>query len=133
MEAQQSVTISCNTRALLGFQHTKFNDAMLMQRFMSTAPTQIREVDEELKLQKEIYRAKEYLCTPMIQARGGNALACTDDSMLKQGYQNYSPYHMSEFLLIPCKQNTYRNYVDCDEDKCCSIQHQMFNNMTKRK
>lgn len=133
MEAHNSDVISCNTRALLGFQHTKMNDAILMQRFRSTAPNKLRDVEAEHRLQKEIFKAKEYTCTPMIQARGGNAIACTDDSMLRQGYKNYTPYNMSEYLLVPCKENTFRNFVDCDEDRCCSVHHQLFDNMTKRK
>jgi hypothetical protein len=37
-----------------------------------------------------------------------------------------------EFVLQPCKNNTWKNYQTCDSMKCCSKKHQMFDNWTKR-
>ncbi len=133
MEYEQSDHISCNTRAYLGWNHTRMNDEIFLRNIRGTGQSRIRDVEEESKLQKEIFKSKEYLCTPMINQRGGNAMPCAGDDRLKQGYNNFTAYHLSEYLMVPCKKNTFRNFVDCDEDRCCSVSHQLFNNMTKRK
>ena len=64
---------------------------------------------------------KEYLCKEMKKPMG------------PAGYDNYNAQSLQDYLLVPCKQNTFKNYINCDDKKCCSIRHQMFMNHTKRK
>lgn len=45
----------------------------------------------------------------------------------------FDRYNLAEFLIVPCIKPTHKNYVICGEDKCCTKQHQLFKNLTKRR
>ena len=62
-----------------------------------------------------------------ITTRGGNDYSCFPEKM------PCFTMDTSEFLMTPCHENTFQNHLVCDENKCCSLRHQMFNNITKRK
>jgi hypothetical protein len=120
----------CNTKANMTFQHKKENDNIFFQVMGNTQPTQVRDVGREFMIQNS-RQSRQYICTPSIDTRGGNSVSCAPGEMY-QGYANYNNYAMADYLMTPCKTNTFKNHVSCDEDKCCSVHHQLFNNMTKR-
>ena len=60
---------------------------------------------------------------------------CTKYQDVKNNINKYMIYDIvpsKGFLLQPCKQNTYVNGLVCDDAKCCSRTHQVFNNLTKQ-
>lgn len=132
MELEYSDSIVCNNRAYLGWKYTKMNDTLAQQRFQGTLPTGIRDIDTESHLWTSTMNPREYVCSPMVTSRGRNDMTCKPDEFY-QGYDNFNGRSLSDYLLIPCKENTFRNHIECDSDKCCSIRHQLFCNMTKRK
>lgn len=100
-----------------------------LQQLGKTQPVTLRDVDRETGfLQGQSTRT---FCNEATNTRGGNAVPCKDSACI--GYKCYTPYHMHDWLLTPCVDNTFRNHIECDDDKCCSIRHQMFMNITKRK
>ena len=68
------------------------------------------------------------------KTRVGNAKSevCNIAEKTYIGYDNYNALSLNEYLLIPCKHNTYRNQVSCGIDTCCSTQHQLFMNCTRK-
>lgn len=128
----KSDSMICNTKALMTFNHKKENDILFYNQMGNVQPTQLRDFDAEYELFTNTMNPRLYTCNPYVDARGGNAFQAPERTMC-QGYQCYNSYHMQENLLVPCKENTFQNYVDCDNDKCCSVRHQLFMNVTKRR
>ena len=124
--------ILCNNRAFLGWKYSRDNDLILQQRFQGTLPTSIRDIELESHLFKDTMNPKQVLCTPMINSRGGNYKVCKPDTVCS-GYQCFKPVAMRDYLVIPCTENTFKNHVECDDSKYCTIRHQLFMNNTKRK
>jgi len=127
-----SDTIHCNNYAYLVFQHKKDNDEIFINRMSKTVPHCVRPIDDESKLWSGSKSSRIPSCDPDIMNRGGNAPS-KSPHCIKAGYQAWPSRNPNDFLLIPCETNTWRNYVDCDAKKCCSVHHQMFGNVTKRK
>lgn len=131
-DLEKSDVIACKARAYNIYKHRKENDIMFLQQFANPQPVGIRDIRDEFSLLTAALDPRKYICNDMILSRGGNADYC-DKEPFCQGYKCYSQYHLNEFLMTPCKYNTWRNYVDCDDTKCCSVHHQMYDNWTKRK
>ena len=62
-------------------------------------------------------------CSIDIEKRGNNNVVTPQN-------QNHAS---NRFLITPCGTPTYKNNIRCDEEKCCSKQHQLFDNWTKAK
>jgi hypothetical protein len=131
-DIEKSDHMICNTKSLLTFEHKKTNDQLFYQQMGNTQRVHLRDVEREYSLLTDSLNPKLYVCNNSIDSRGGNAISC-DRAGICQGYNCYNAYHMNDYLLIPCKENTFVNYVDCDNNKCCSVRHQMFMNITKRR
>jgi hypothetical protein len=86
-------------------------------------------VDVESRLWK---KEKGAMCGDIMNTRAGNAKECRPlDNMA--GYDNINSVpSMNEYLMVPCRVNTFRNHLECDQNKCCSVRHQLFMNHTKR-
>lgn len=133
-DLEKSDIMQCNTKANNMYKYRKENDSLFLQRMNNTQPSQLRNFDEEFALFTDSIDPKKYICNEAINSRGGNAVFCAKKGQaLVGGYENYTSYHLNDYLMVPCKQNTWRNHIECDKDKCCSILHQMYDNVTKRK
>jgi hypothetical protein len=133
----QSDDIRCNNINFLRFKDKKQNDTMFCMRMNGcTVPKEPKNIDNESKLWRGSRGANCSL--PYYLTRGGNSKKCPTpvtetrkDAIV--GYDNFeSAYSLNNYLMVPCKQNTFRNYVQCDNEKCCSIRHQLFMNVTRR-
>lgn len=124
---QQSDAILCGNIEYLQFKHKKETDLTLMKSFRPAVPCGIRDVRQEYKLWTETFGTKMATCDEAIMTRGGN----------NHGYYHgYNPNVQNkncELLLDPCEQNTFKNYLVSDDKKTCSLRHQTFNNITKRR
>lgn len=123
----QSDAILCKNIEFLQFQHKKETDLMLMNSFSPFAHCGIRDVGKEYKLWTDTFGTKTATCDENIMTRGGN----------NHGYYGgFNPDIKNkncEFLLDPCPQNTFKNHLVGDDKKICSLRHQTFNNITKRR
>lgn len=127
---KKSDMMVCNTRANASFKFKKENDIAFLQQVRNTQPTKLKPIGLESLLQRS-KNPREYVCNDSINSRGGNAVSCQDNDICT-GYDCYDNYHMQEYLMRPCKFNTFRNFLIEDDNKICSRQHQLFNNLTKR-
>jgi hypothetical protein len=61
---------------------------------------------------------------------------CDENVVYKRGGNNKNPTNLDKrkqkFLIPYCEQSTYDNAIICNSRKCCSRNHQLFMNMTKR-
>lgn len=130
-DIDKSDTIVCHTRAQSMYNYRKYNDAIFFQRFANTQPTRSKNFATEYTLHTS-ENPNIYICNDAINSRGGNAIPC-QNARLCPGFKCFTEYHMDEYLLTPCKTNTWKNHVECDNSKCCSVHHQMYDNWTKRK
>jgi hypothetical protein len=128
-DLEKSDKMMCNTKANNMYKYLKENDTLFLQRMRNTQPVHVRDIGKEWS---HMIDPKMYICNDVINTRGGNAVYCEADKSAA-GYNNYTKYHMNEYLLVPCKENTWKNYVQCDNNKCCSVKHQMYDNQTKRR
>ena len=127
---EQSDDILCNNMKYYDFYAKKKDDLAFCHVMQNCWRPEEKIVDKETKLWQG---KKEKDCSIGYHiTRGGNAKCVEKEYSIKAGYDNYTPESLKDYLLIPCKQNTYRNYIACDDAKCCSIRHQMFMNQTKR-
>lgn len=131
-DLEKSDVIICNKKANNMYKYRRENDALFLQRFNMNQPTDIRNVNLEAGLFRDSLDPRKYICNEAINSRGGNAVPCEKGNICS-GFKCYSEYHMNDYLLIPCKTNTWNNYVECDNNKCCSVHHQMYDNITKRR
>ncbi len=69
-------------------------------------------------------------CDEMMLTRGHNIGREPVKSCVKPVIDSY---RLQNWLLVPCLETTHKNYLKCDDNKCCSIKHQMFKNQTRRK
>jgi hypothetical protein len=124
---QQSDAMLCMNIEYLQFKHKKETDMGIMNSFYPSVPCGIRNVGEEYKLWTETFGTKVASCDEQIMTRGGN----------NHGYHGgFNPDIKNkncEFLLDPCPTNTFQNYLVGDDKKICSLRHQTFNNITKRR
>ncbi len=129
---KQSDSVQCNNHAYSVFKHKQENDSIFINNMTKVLPHCVRPIDDESKLWAGSQSTRIYTCTQDMMIRGGNA-PNIPPPCLKAGYKTWPSRHPNDFLLYPCETNTWRNYIDCDASKCCSIHHQMFDNVTKRK
>lgn len=132
LNIEKSDHIICNKKSNRAFEAKKMNDILFYHQLGNTQPVALKNTDNEFKLKTAALNPRLYKCTDQVLTRGGNSATCQDASIC-QGYKCYSQYHMNDYLLIPCQTNTFQNYIDCDDNKCCSVHHQMFMNITKRR
>ena len=129
----------------LQFKDKRTNDLQYIYQMSQSINNCRIDRGDELKLFKDIYENKVAICNSCTDTRGGNYVGC-EPSLPCYTYNNaykeiqnletrpeYSKYYLNEFLLTPCPKPTYKNYIVCGEDRCCSKRHQLFNNMTKRR
>lgn len=127
---QMSDAILCNNMKHLNFYEKKKDDLAFCWQMHNCSLPEEKVVDNETRLWRG---KKEADCSVgYFTVRGGNAKPCNTAPYGPAGYDNYTSESLQDYLLIPCKQNTFRNYIRCDDKKCCSIRHQMFMNHTKR-
>lgn len=124
---QQSDAMLCRNVENLQFKHKRETDVSLMNTFRPAVPCRIRDVQQEYKLWTETFGTRPATCDEMIMTRGGN----------NHGYHGgFNPELKNkncEFLMDPCSQNTFKNHLVEDDVKTCTLRHQMFNNITKRR
>lgn len=121
---EKSDFIVYNHIAELQMNDKKINDSAYLYQMSKTIPKCLMDRDIESKLQKDIYKNRIAICGDYTKNRGFD-MSCP--------HPEYSKYYMQDFLLVPCPKPTHKNYIVCDKDKCCSKNHQLFKNWTKRK
>lgn len=130
----KSDTMVCNTRANNIYKQRKENDTLFLQQMNNTQPTRLRDFRAEFDLLSAAMNPRKYTCNDAILSRGANVTSCGLNQDVCVGWDCYNaPYHAGDFLMYPCKDNTWRNHIECDATKCCSIKHQLYMNNTKRK
>jgi hypothetical protein len=127
---EQSDAMICNTKAYATFYHKKQNDLSFYQSVFNSTPKPWLDIDTDTLLKMGGRDPRECLLSPAMLSRGGNAVSCRPER-LPCGPERFKDTR--DFLLDPCPDNTYRNHVVCDAEKCCSVRHQTFMNVTKRK
>lgn len=132
MSLEASDNMVCNTRAHNLYKHARENDGIFLQRMNNPQPTGLRDIVLDNDLRKKSLNPRLYTCNDWITKRGMNASGCEASKPMCQGWSCYTAYNLNDFLLTPCKTNTWRNHIACDDDKCCSVHHQMYMNMTRR-
>jgi hypothetical protein len=127
---QMSDFILCKNIQNLQFQHKRENDVPFMDLLSRPLPSKIRNVEEEYQMWTQTFATRIPQCNESIASRGGNNVAKPYKAPC--GYECFSPELMKEWVIEPCKKNTFQNYLVQDDKKICSKSHQLFNNVTKR-
>lgn len=130
LDLEKSDAMICNNHMERQCKYNAMNNQAFMQQMSNPQATTLRDINMETK--SFIGMDTRVYCNDLINIRGKNALVPCINKRPCMGYECYTPFHINEYLLIPCKENTYRNHLVCDDDKCCSLRHQMFMNVTKR-
>ena len=115
----------------LQFRHISENDKAFDYQMSRTAPRCFVDRAFESRLLNDNYKVRTPYCDGCTANRGGNHPGC--EIYKSCPHPEYSKYYLGEFLMVPCPKPTYKNYIVCDTDKCCSKRHQLFKNLTKRK
>ncbi len=124
---EKSDHMICNNYAALTFQHKYDNDTIFINQISKGAPRCIRPLDDESRLWiSQNPRMCDWDTLRMLQNKKEN-------TPIKAGYDAYPDVNKNDFLMIPCKQNTFKNHIECDDNKCCSVNHQLFENITRRR
>lgn len=130
MDIEKSDAMICNNHMERLCKYNALNNHAFVQQMTVPQPTQLRNVDQES--QAYFGMSTRTYCDDLINVRGKNALVPCINKRPCMGYECYTPFHINDYTLIPCKENTWRNHLVCDDGKCCSLRHQMFMNITKR-
>jgi hypothetical protein len=126
----QSDAIVCTNIERLHFSHKRENDVPFMQLLSQPLPNKIRNVGSEYEMFTQTFGTRLANCSQDILRRGGNNVV--PNLSMCGGYECFQPNFTREYQMIPCKQNSFQNYLIGDEEKVCSSSHQLFNNITKR-
>lgn len=131
----KSDDILCNNLKYYDFYQRQRDDRAFCHQVQNCQLPNEKIVDDETRMWRGRRGAD---CTlPYHLTRGGNSktpscIPALKHSLGPAGYDNYNTKSLSEYLLIPCRENTFQNYVACDRGKCCSVNHQLFMNLTRR-
>ena len=127
---QQSDNVLCNNIENLQFTHKRENDRSYMYKLSRSMPNKLRNVDEEYQMWTQSFKTRVANCTDDILKRGGNDVI--PSLSLCAGYECFKPCYTQEYQMVPCKNNSFQNYLVNDDMKVCTLSHQLFNNVTKR-
>lgn len=130
-DIEKSDHMICNTRKELAYKYNRLNDELFLQHFGKTLPHSLKDIDMENKARNG--KDERTYCDYIVHTRGNNGTPPVLDKAPCVGYDCYTPYHLNDFLLVPCTKNTFRNYLVQDEHSICTAHHQLFTNLTKRK
>ncbi len=123
----------CNHIQNLQFKHKAENDKAFMYAFPWTMPHIVRDVDCEYKLLTEAYGTRKATCDESIKTRGYNFTKPMNHGNSCSGNDCFDKKYSCDFLLDPCKTTGPQTHLVQDDKKICSIRHQLFNNVTKRR
>ena len=128
--ACMSDAILCNNLTYHDYLHRRGNDRAFCWQMNACFLPAKKPVDVESRLWK---KEKGAMCGDIMNTRAGNAKDCWPPLDNMAGYDNINSVpSMNEYLMVPCRVNTFRNHLECDQNKCCSVRHQLFMNHTKR-
>lgn len=127
---QQSDTVLCNNIENLQFAHKRENDLSYMYRLSRSMPNKIRNVSDEYQMWTQTFKTRVADCTDGILNRGGNDVKPNLTQCV--GYECFKSPYTNEYQMVPCKNNTFKNYLVNDDMKVCTLSHQLFNNITRR-
>lgn len=130
MDIEKSDSMICNNFVERRCKYNAMNQRAFLQHMGQPQPTQLRDIVQESEAWRGM--STRTYCDSLINVRGKNALVPCIDKRPCMGYECYTPFHLHDYALIPCKVNTFRNHLVCDGEKCCSLRHQLFMNVTKR-
>ena len=128
-DIHKSDKMICNHIAYNQFQWRKDNDLIFYHRMGAPQNSDLMDRCAEDKMRMGFSRACEV--SQRMFERGGNSTNCEPKHFAK-GFLNYNKYHLNEWMMAPCPENTWRNYLVSDNEKTCSKKHQVFMNVTKR-
>ena len=129
----QSDEFLCYHIQNLQFKHKTENDKAFMHAFPWSLPHVVRDVDCEFKLLTESYGTRKASCDDAIRTRGYNVTKPLTDGKKCVGYDCFDKKYSCDFLLDPCQTTGPPTHLVQDEKKICSMRHQLFNNVTKRR
>ena len=118
----------CTNSAYLHYKDKKANDGLFVQQMSRSRNMCLKDIDRESDFLK-MESSRIATSFPMLPTRGGN-VGC---ELYRPCPKIYTNYNLSDFLLVPCPKNTYKNYLVFDDKKMCSKSHQALNNWTKRR
>lgn len=126
----KSDSMICNNVAYNQFHWRKGNDLMFYHKMNAPQNMYMMDRCEEDNMRRGFSRVCEV--SKRMFERGGNSTECEPKHFAK-GFQNYNKYHLNEWMMAPCPENTWMNYLVSDDEKTCTKRHQIFMNVTKRK
>lgn len=127
----KSDVMVCNSLSYNTFQHKKYNDLMFLNQMQKT-PVKPFMIDPCLEDKLKPKDSRECDISLGVMKRGGNNENCQPRHFCK-GFDCYNSYHLDEYLITPCPENTWVNHVISNASMGCSKKHQFFMNVTKRK
>jgi hypothetical protein len=130
MRLRQSDHMICNNTAYNAYHWRKQNDLMFYKQMDMPQNSHLMDRCVEDNMRRGYSRECEV--SKRIFERGGNSTNC-EPQHFARGFQNYNKYHLNEFLITPCPDNTWKNWLVHDDKKVCTKRHQFFMNVTKRK
>jgi hypothetical protein len=119
----------CNNVALNTWRWRKQNDSIFYNHMSKPQNSYLMDRCTENNLKFTESRPCEV--SRRIFERGGNNSDCEPKHFAK-GFQNYNSYHLNEYMITPCPENTWKNHLVQDDKKMCTKRHQFFMNLTKR-
>lgn len=127
---QSSDDMICNSTAYNAYQWRKQNDLIFYKQMGMPQNTNLMDRCIEDNMRRGLSRGCEV--SKRMFERGGNSTECEPEHFAR-GFQNYNKYHLNEYMMTPCPDNTWKNYLVHDDKKICTKRHQFFMNITKRK
>jgi hypothetical protein len=130
IKLQQSDDMICNSTAYNAYQWRKQNDMIFYKQMDTPQNTYLMDRCVENNMRRGFSRECEV--SKRIFERGGNSTNC-EPVHFARGFQNYNNYHLGEYMIAPCPDNTWKNWLVQDNKKICTKRHQFYMNVTKRK
>lgn len=109
----------------LQWNDKRINDSQFIYQMNRTKPLCMADPDTESAMWKNVYKTKTPICMLNIKKHCEPIVSCPKPVN--------NSYTMKDWLMVPCAPPTHKNYIVEDNSKKCSLQHQTFRNVTKRK
>lgn len=128
---QNSDSMICNSVAYNAYNWRKQSDLVFYKQMSMPQNSHLMDRCVEDKMRLGFSRQCE-MSTPIFTRGGNSKPQCGNDHFAK-GFLNYNNYHLGEYMIVPCPDNTWKNWPVQDDKKSCSKRHQFYMNVTKRK
>lgn len=126
----QSDDMLCTNKEYLLYKDFKENNQLFLQHMNRTFPCGFIDREKESQMWTDTYKTRVASCIENTLTRGGNATTNLAESYCPK---KYDAFELQEFMMVPCRKPTHKNYIAEGNDRYCSKRHQIFGNQTKRK